>query len=60
METVQSIKQRFSIIGNDTGLNRAVEKAVQCSPYRYFGFSYRRKWCGKRKYSKNYTSTFTS
>ena len=32
METVQSIKQRFSIIGNDTGLNRAVEKAVQVAP----------------------------
>ena len=27
METVQSIKQRFGIIGNDTGLNRAIEKA---------------------------------
>ncbi len=32
METVQSIKQRFSIIGNDTVLNRAVEKAVQVAP----------------------------
>ena len=32
METVQSIKQRFSIIGNDTGLNRAIEKAVQVAP----------------------------
>ena len=32
METVQSIKQRFSIIGNDTALNRAVEKAVQVAP----------------------------
>jgi|TARA_Y100000385_G_scaffold285993_1_gene347054 transcriptional regulator with PAS, ATPase and Fis domain len=32
METVQSIKQRFSIIGNDTGLNRAVEKATQVAP----------------------------
>jgi len=32
MESVQSIKQRFSIIGNDTGLNRAIEKAVQVAP----------------------------
>ena len=32
METVQSIKQRLSIIGNDAGLNRAVEKAVRVAP----------------------------
>ena len=32
METVQSIKQRFGIIGNDLGLNRAIEKALQVSP----------------------------
>jgi len=32
METVQSIKQRFGIIGDDTGLNRAIEKAVQVAP----------------------------
>jgi transcriptional regulator with PAS, ATPase and Fis domain len=32
METVQSIKQRFSIIGNDSGLNRAIEKAIQVAP----------------------------
>ena len=32
METVQSIKQRFSIIGNDTSLNRAIEKAIQVAP----------------------------
>ena len=29
METVQSIKQRFEIIGNDQKLNRAIEKAIQ-------------------------------
>ena len=29
MESVQAIKQRFGIIGNDAGLNRAVEKAIQ-------------------------------
>lgn len=32
METVQSIKQRFGIIGNDTSLNRAIEKAIQVAP----------------------------
>jgi len=32
METVQSIKQRFEIIGNDPKLNRAVEKAIQVAP----------------------------
>lgn len=29
---VQEIKQRFSIIGNATALNRAIEVAVQVSP----------------------------
>ncbi|MCW5515174.1 sigma-54 interaction domain-containing protein [Muriicola sp. Z0-33] len=32
MENVQSIKQRFEIIGNDVKLNRALEKAVQVAP----------------------------
>ena len=32
METVQNIKQRFEIIGNDPNLNRAVEKAIQVAP----------------------------
>ena len=32
MESVQAIKQRFGIIGNDAGLNRAIEKAIQVSP----------------------------
>ena len=32
MESVQAIKQRFGIIGNDAKLNRAVEKAIQVSP----------------------------
>ena len=43
METVQSIKQRFSIIGNDTGLNRAIEKSRSGRTDRYFGFSDWRK-----------------
>ena len=32
MESIQAIKQRFEIIGNDPLLNRAVEKAIQVAP----------------------------
>ena len=32
MESIQSIKQRFELIGNDTQLNRAIEKAIQVAP----------------------------
>ena len=32
MESVQAIKQRFEIIGNDVQLNRALEKATQVAP----------------------------
>ncbi len=32
MESVQAIKQRFGIIGNDISLNRAIEKAIRVSP----------------------------
>lgn len=32
MESVQAIKQRFGIIGNDIKLNRAIEKAIQVAP----------------------------
>ncbi|REE27319.1 sigma 54-interacting transcriptional regulator [Winogradskyella pacifica] len=32
MESIQAIKQRFGIIGNDTKLNRSIEKAIQVSP----------------------------
>ncbi|WP_130735991.1 sigma-54-dependent Fis family transcriptional regulator [Flavobacterium sp. J27] len=32
METVQAIKQRFEIIGNDPKLNRSIEKAIQVAP----------------------------
>lgn len=32
METIQSVKQRFEIIGNDAKLNRAIEKAIQVAP----------------------------
>ena len=32
MESIQVIKQRFGIIGNDPKLNRAIEKAIQVAP----------------------------
>ncbi|WCC44518.1 sigma-54 dependent transcriptional regulator [Tenacibaculum finnmarkense] len=32
MENLQAIKQRFGIIGNDTRLNRAIEKAIRVAP----------------------------
>ncbi|MEO1010232.1 MAG: sigma-54 dependent transcriptional regulator [Bacteroidota bacterium] len=32
MESIQAIKQRFEIIGNDPKLNRALEKAMQVAP----------------------------
>lgn len=32
MESVQGIKQRFELIGNDLKLNRALEKAIQVAP----------------------------
>jgi len=32
MENIQAVKQRFGIIGNNPGLNRAVEKSVQVAP----------------------------
>ena len=32
MESIQAIKQRFGIIGNDPVLNRAIEKAIQVAP----------------------------
>ena len=32
MENIQTIKQRFGLIGNDPKLNRAIEKATQVAP----------------------------
>ena len=31
MESLQSVKQRFGIIGNHPGLNRALEKSLRVS-----------------------------
>ncbi|MBL4745055.1 MAG: sigma-54-dependent Fis family transcriptional regulator [Flavobacteriaceae bacterium] len=32
MESLQTVKQRFGIIGNDAHLNRAIEKAIRVAP----------------------------
>ena len=32
MESLQVIKQRFGIIGNDIPLNRSIEKSVRVAP----------------------------
>ncbi|MGB5982457.1 MAG: sigma-54 dependent transcriptional regulator [Nonlabens sp.] len=32
MESIQSVKNRFELIGNDAGFNRAIEKAMQVAP----------------------------
>ena len=32
MDSLQTIKQRFGIIGNNVVLNRAIEKAIQVAP----------------------------
>ncbi|MFL2619571.1 MAG: sigma 54-interacting transcriptional regulator, partial [Flavobacteriaceae bacterium] len=32
MISLQALKQRFQIIGNSTGLNRALEKSIQVAP----------------------------
>lgn len=32
MESTQAVKQRFEIIGNDPGLNRAIEKSIRVAP----------------------------
>lgn len=32
MESTQAVKQRFEIIGNDSGLNRAIEKSIRVAP----------------------------
>ena len=32
MESIQAVKQRFGIIGNDDALNRAIQKATQVAP----------------------------
>ena len=51
MKDLQSIKQRFGIIGNYEGLNRALDIAVQVAPTDLFGTYYRGQWDGERGFS---------
>jgi DNA-binding NtrC family response regulator len=56
MDTIQAIKQRFEIIGNEPKLNRAIEKAIQVAPLTF------QFWLGESgvgKYSKNHTFAFS-
>ena len=41
MESIQAIKQRFGIIGNDTALNRAIEKAIVTAIVNQYVLIYR-------------------
>jgi hypothetical protein len=50
MDTIQAIKQRFEIIGNEPKLNR-VEKAIQVAPLT-FQFWLWVRVVSERKYSK--------
>jgi hypothetical protein len=35
MDTIQAIKQRFEIIGNEPKLNRAMKKTIQVAPLTF-------------------------
>ena len=51
MESVQAIKQRFGIIGNDPQLNRGIEKAIQVAPTDISVLVTGESGVGKEKYS---------
>jgi hypothetical protein len=51
MDTIQAIKQRFEIIGNEPKLNRAIEKTIQVAPLT---FQFWLWVVSERKYSKSY------
>ncbi|GAK90025.1 transcriptional regulator [Nonlabens ulvanivorans] len=55
MESVQSIKQRFELIGNDPGFNRAIEKAIQVAPTDISVLVTGESGVGKEVYPKLYT-----
>ena len=56
MESIQNIKQRFEIIGNHFGLNRALEKALRVAGTDITVLVTGESWKGK--YSKNNPSIF--
>jgi hypothetical protein len=55
MDTIQAIKQRFEIIGNEPKLNRAIESHSSCPTD--ISVLVVGEWC--RKYSKNHTFAFS-
>ncbi|CEN47429.1 hypothetical protein CCAN2_1810019 [Capnocytophaga canimorsus] len=56
---IQTIKQRFGIIGNDLKLNRAIEKAIQVAPTDISVLVTGEKRCGEGSYSAYYSLAFS-
>jgi hypothetical protein len=55
---LQSIKQRFGIIGNAPALNNALDIAIRVAPTNLSVLINWRKWCWERSFLTDYTSTF--
>ena len=53
---LQTVKNRFGIIGNSEPLNRALDVAIQVAPTDITVLITGRKWYWKRKYAKNHPS----
>ena len=53
---VQQIKQRFGIIGNNAGLNRAIDVALQVAPTDLSVLITGESGVGKETFSSDYTS----
>ena len=52
---VQQIKQRFGIIGNNPGLNRAIDVALQVAPTDLSVLITGGEWCRKGDFPANYS-----
>ena len=52
MEDIQAIKQRFEIIGNNPGLNRAIDIATQSSPDGFVRIDNRRERSRERDFPR--------
>ena len=55
MNELQSIKNRFGIIGNFPALNRAIEKSIQVAPTDISVLVIGESGVGKETYPENYT-----
>ena len=60
MESIQAIKQRFGIIGNDAKLNRSIEKAIQVAPTDISILVTGESGVGKRAFLKSYINFRTA